>query len=94
MRVCCWNVRRASSKSEVWKYLAEVSPDLALLQEVTAIPPSMAEAYDVVMHRAAWKKLATSLRISTAILVRGTIGPRIALSSLGMGQSGTRSLQR
>jgi exonuclease III len=81
MRVCCWNVRRASHNAGAWRLLEELSPDLVLLQEVNAIPPSISSAYDVVMHRAAGKSLQNSQRFSTAILVRGTIGAPIPLSS-------------
>lgn len=81
MRVCCWNVRRASHKAGAWRLLEELSPDLALLQEVSAIPSSISSNYNVVMHRAAGKLPGTLQRFSTAILVRGTIGAPIPLSS-------------
>jgi exonuclease III len=59
----------------------ELSPDLALLQEVIAVPRNIGKKYDIAMHRAAWRKPGESQRFSTAILVRGTIGAAIPLTA-------------
>lgn len=75
MRVLSWNVRRASAGSAVWQYFDEISPDVALLQEVTSIPIFVASEYQAVMRQ------ASGNRFQTAILVRGTIGKVIQLSS-------------
>jgi exonuclease III len=48
---------------------------------VTAIPKSISANYEVAMHRAAGKKWGTCQKFYTAILVRGTIGAQIPLSS-------------
>ena len=75
MRICSWNVRRASAGSAVWQYLEEISPDVALLQEVTSIPIFIAAEYQSVMRQAA------DNRFHTAILTRGTISDAVQLSS-------------
>lgn len=82
MRICCWNVRRATSRSALWELFTDISPDLALLQEVVGLPKAVADQYQVVMSVAAGKR--SPQRFSTAILVRGaagTIRTRIRLSS-------------
>jgi exonuclease III len=82
MRICCWNVRRATSRSAVWELFTDIAPDLALLQEVGGLPKSVADQYQVVMKIAAGKR--SPQRFRTAILVRGavgTVGTRIRLSS-------------
>jgi hypothetical protein len=81
VRVCCWNVRRASEGSTAWSFLEELSPDLALLQEVGGIPKRIADQYETASYRAAWKEWGTTQRFSTAILARGTIGPALSLTS-------------
>ena len=81
MRICCWNVRGASEESAVWPFLEDLSLDLALLQEVIAVPKGIRDKYETATHRAAWKKWGTLQRFSTALLVRGTIGPALPLTS-------------
>jgi exonuclease III len=80
MRICCWNVRRATSGCAAWELFNELSPDLALLQEVSALPKTISEQYQVVLRRAAGKA-GQSQRFNTAILVRGIIATEIPLSS-------------
>jgi hypothetical protein len=75
MRICCWNVRRASVQSRVWELFSEMSPDLALLQEVGGIPNFIDAEYKWVIRK------ASGNRFHTAILVRGSIGQPILLSS-------------
>jgi exonuclease III len=79
MRICCWNVRRASTASAAWELFNEISPDLGLLQEVSGVPKTLADQYQVVMRHPAGN--GNPQHFSTAILVRGAVGPPIALSS-------------
>jgi exonuclease III len=79
MRICCWNVRRASDGSSAWDLFDEISPDLALLQEVIAVPKTVGDQYQTVMIHAAGN--VNPQRFSTAILVRGTVGAPVPLSS-------------
>ena len=79
IKICCWNVRRASHRSAVWELLNELSPDLALLQEVSGLPKAITDQYQVVMRQAAGSKQPQ--RFSTAILARGAIGAPIRLVS-------------
>jgi endonuclease/exonuclease/phosphatase family metal-dependent hydrolase len=53
----------------------EISPDVALLQEVGRIPITVATEYQTAMRKAAGN------RFNTAILARGTIGPAVFLTS-------------
>ena len=75
MRICCWNVRRASVRSRVWELFDEISPDLALLQEVGGVPIFITAKYQLVMRQ------ASGNRFHTAILTRGSIGQPIQISS-------------
>lgn len=79
MRICCWNVRRAVSGSPVWTLFDEISPDLALLQEVGGLPKSITDHYQVAIRKAAGK--TNQQRFNTAILVRGELGPAIPLTT-------------
>jgi len=80
LRIISWNCRRASAKHTLWSYFSELSPDIAVLQEVSAIPPSIRDAYDI---RSATPPTRTGLkqRFQSAILVRGRIGEQVALRS-------------
>ena len=75
MRILCWNVRRASVRSRAWELFAEISPDLAVLQEVSGVPIFVAAEYQFVMRQ------ASGNRFNTAILTRGSMGQPIQLSS-------------
>ena len=78
-------MRRASSRSALWELFTEISPDLALLQEVAGIPDSILESYQVVMRPAAGK--VRPQRFKTAILVRGDIGKPIpTFIEMGLGK--------
>jgi hypothetical protein len=59
----------------------EISPDLALLQEVGSIPNAIADGYQVITHHTSVGKPGQFQRISNAILVRGVMGPAIQLTS-------------
>lgn len=80
MKICCWNVRRATATSGAWGILDEISPDLALLQEVGALPQFLSDKYRVKMTPAV-KKDGTPQKFHTAILVRGEIGGSIPLKT-------------
>jgi exonuclease III len=80
MRICSWNVRRASRKSSVWNYLSEMDPDIALLQEVGSIPESLAARYRAVSRHPITKN-GTPQRFKTAILARGDLTEAIQLNS-------------
>ena len=73
-------MRRATADSPAWAYMLGQKPDLALLQEVGAIPNYVAPEYGHVA-RLATGKTGRPQRFSTAILVRGSINDPIPLSS-------------
>ncbi len=72
MRIVSWNCNRASKTSPAWDYLAELEPDVALLQEVTNIPDGVRNSYTVV-SRTARSKEGRMQRFSSAVLVRGEV---------------------
>ena len=55
MRVITWNVRRATETSAAWKILADLNPDIALLQEVASIPKDINKSFDIKFKRAIGK---------------------------------------
>jgi exonuclease III len=78
MRVITWNCRRAHAQSKIWAYLSDLAPDIALLQEVTAIPEHIRDDFAIrQMHPVT--KYGTPQKFSTAILARGSIGKTIPL---------------
>jgi exonuclease III len=72
VRVVSWNCRRAGTGSDVWKYLLELDPDIALLQEVSALPKDILRIYACEKVHAMGKR-GTPQRFCTAILVKGQI---------------------
>ncbi len=80
MRVCVWNVRRATSASPVWQLLTQLAPDIALLQEVISLPDTLTAQYRCVLRRAAGKT-GRPQRFGTAILARGELAEPIPLVS-------------
>lgn len=46
LRVVSWNCRRASATHALWRYLADLAPDVAVLQEVNSLPQDLLHAYD------------------------------------------------
>ena len=66
-RVVAWNMRQAGASSSAWAYLLELRPDIALLQEVTAIPDGIADRFSVIERRASWRE-GQPQRFSTAVL--------------------------
>lgn len=77
-RVVTWNCHRAKADSGVWDYLLEIDPDVALLQEVSAIPDKICSVYTCQMHKAA-RKDGSPQRFHTALLVRGRIQNKLPL---------------
>lgn len=82
MRVITWNIRKATKTSPVWKILADLSPDIALLQEVLVsnIPDNIKELSDIKFHTAIGKT-GKPQNFATAILVKGKIINELPLSS-------------
>lgn len=75
-RVMTWNCARATAASYLWDYFEELDPDVAVLQEVSSIPPTIAQKYDVRTRREVNKE-GKEQRTSSALLVRGTIGNKV-----------------
>jgi exonuclease III len=81
MKICCWNIRRASSDSEAtWDYLAEINPDIALLQEVGSISPKIEQQYKSCWVPARTKE-GRMQKFGTAVLLRGDILAPIKLAT-------------
>jgi len=78
VRVVSWNCRRATARSGVWDYLLELSPDLALLQEVSGIPKHIERQYAIFQLYPLGKN-GLPQKFTSAILVRGSIGNPITL---------------
>jgi hypothetical protein len=57
------------SKQQAWTYLADLDPDVALLQEVGDIPASFREQYSV-LHHPARGQTGRPQRFGSALLVR------------------------
>jgi exonuclease III len=77
-KIVTWNLHRAAATSAAWDYLLDINPDLALLQEVGAIPDAVTRNYACQRVRA--MGLTALQQFHTAILVRGEIGRPIPLS--------------
>jgi Exonuclease III len=75
-RLITWNVRRATAESTAWEYLLGLKPDLALLQEVGGLPPKVLQHFAHRMAPAV-TRAGRPQRFSTAILVRGELGPDV-----------------
>jgi exonuclease III len=80
LRVLTWNCRRASAKHALWQYFSELSPDIALLQEVSGLPEPVASTYDVRFATPP-TRLGGRQRFHSAMLVRGTILEPVPLRS-------------
>lgn len=79
-RAIAWNCRRATFRSNLWSYLIDLAPDIALLQEVSSMPTSITDRFEFRSVAAMGKKGA-SQRFSTVVLVRGSIISDISLVS-------------
>ncbi len=80
LRVLTWNCRHATEQSAAWDYLRELNPDIALLQEVGSIPLSVATKFDRIV-KPATNRDGRLQSFSTAILVRGELGPAIPMAT-------------
>jgi endonuclease/exonuclease/phosphatase family metal-dependent hydrolase len=80
LRVLSWNCRRASRAHELWRYVAEISPDIAVLQEVTHLPHQILDAYDT-RSATPTTKSGGPQRFQSMVLARGSIGEAISLHS-------------
>ncbi|MBD2465874.1 hypothetical protein H6G89_33330 [Oscillatoria sp. FACHB-1407] len=80
LRILSWNCRRASASNPLWKYLLELSPDIALLQEVSALPTGVSESYQV-RSVVPLTKAGGQQRFHSVMLVRGAIAEPVLLRS-------------
>jgi exonuclease III len=80
LRVVSWNCRRASGTHALWKHFARMSPDIAVLQEVSALPDDLGAEYDIRTATPPTRS-GNKQRFHSALLVRGTIGEAIELRS-------------
>lgn len=56
MKVVVWNVKGAASEAEdTWSALADLDPDVALLQEVGGIPDSLLKTHQFIGFHAETK---------------------------------------
>lgn len=79
-RIVTWNCRHAQATSELWNYLLELDPDLALLQEVGGLPETVVRTYDIRLSRPR-RRNGQPQSFQTALLVRGTITGALTLSA-------------
>lgn len=78
MRIVSWNMRRARADSSAWHHLLEHAPDVALLQEVGAVPEQVLQNY----QQRAERPLGRTGRpqpFVTVLLAKGEIGSRLEL---------------
>jgi exonuclease III len=80
VRVITWNCQRAIAGRACWDYLLELSPDIALLQEVSEIPKSVLSLFSNLISPAMGKS-GFPQRFGTAILVKGRIGEALNLTA-------------
>ncbi len=80
MRVLSWNCRRAKAHSALWQYFQELSPDIAVLQEVGVLPDEIKELYSVLVGTPRTKN-GENQNFQSALLVRGSILSTIPLKS-------------
>jgi hypothetical protein len=77
-RIVTWNCRRAGRTSPVWDYLLGLSPDIALLQEVSGVPTEIASSYSI-QRATPITKYCKSQRFKTVILARGSVGEQLEM---------------
>lgn len=79
MKIISWNCKRATAtRSLLWDYLLNEQPDIALLQEVSAVPEEISRNYTVIQQRATGK--ITDQRFSNVILSKHPILDKIELT--------------
>ena len=57
MKILVWNLKRGNKNSESWNIILNYSSDVCLLQEVSSIPESISEVYQVLEKYTTNKKL-------------------------------------
>lgn len=72
MRILTWNVNRARASSPLWGLFEELSPDIAVLQEVSGIPKRVLKQYSVI-ERCPQQKNGTCQGFRIAVLYRGEL---------------------
>ena len=80
MRIITWNMRRATGTSSAWKCLEDLNPDVALLQEVSSIPPVLYDLFDIKFLKTI-NKNGKPQKFGNAILVHGKIINELLLTS-------------
>jgi len=81
LKVIRWNVKRARDRSnEVWDLFNAIDPDIAVLQELVSVPPSITRQVQILSKHARAKD-GNDQRFFTAILVKGSIDAEIGLTS-------------
>ena len=80
LRVVSWNMRRADKRNPAWDLLVSLSPDVALLQEVSSVPDAVLASYQIHQHRPSSKSDGEQ-RFWTAVLVRGQVADEGRLTS-------------
>jgi exonuclease III len=82
MRVISWNVKRAAIDSPVWDYLLNLSPDIALLQEIgtSGLPQRIRNEFRGQI-REAIKQTGELSGSHTGILIKGKLLRPCAISS-------------
>jgi len=82
-RLVSWNMRRAGPLSKAWVYLSELGPDIALLQEVTAIPVDIAARFSAIARLTSGPD-GQQQHFSTVVLVgQGACAPDMLRSNAG-----------
>lgn len=79
-RILTWNCRGATRSSPAWDYFRDLSPDVALLQDVRSIPSSVENDFDV-RYKSATGKTGLPQKFGSAILVGGKIEHELTLRS-------------
>ncbi len=79
MRVITWNLNNRAT-SAAWKILIDLNPDIVLLQEVSSIPQSIKDSFEIKFQKAIGKT-GKLQQFGTAILVKGKIINELPLSS-------------
>ena len=80
LRVVSWNCRRASATHALWRYLADLAPDVAVLQEVSSLPQDLLQAYNSRIAVPVGKT-GKPQRFRSVLLVRGEIVEETSLRS-------------
>jgi exonuclease III len=80
MRVLTWNCRRATTSHSLWEVLETLDPDVALLQEVGALPDKRLVSYNA-RTAVPLTQSGSRQRFSTAVLSRWPIGKSVTLET-------------